>query len=199
VRLTGTDLAAVRGGRAVFAGLSFDVAEGDLIAVVGANGTGKSTLLRLVAGLLPPAAGSVRIDPAGDAPRTGTLHYLGHLDGLKTILTVRQNLAFWQRVWAGGYDAVEAAIDRLGLAHLADLSAGVLSAGPKRRVAIARLLVVPRPVWLLDEPATALDAAAETMLDGLVAAHLAGGGVAMIATHREMSVAPTATLRLGAA
>jgi heme exporter protein A len=199
VRLTGTDLAAVRGGRAVFAGLSFDVAEGDLVAVVGANGTGKSTLLRVVAGLLPPSAGSVRIDPADETPRTGTIHYLGHLDGLKTSLTVRQNLAFWQRVWAGGEDAVEAALDRLGLAHLADLPAGVLSAGQKRRVAIARLLVVPRPVWLLDEPATALDSAAEATLDGLVAAHLAGGGMAMVATHRATGVAPAVTLRMGAA
>jgi heme exporter protein A len=199
LRLTGTDLAAVRGGREVFAGLSFAVAAGDLAAVVGANGTGKSTLLRVVAGLLPPSSGSVRIDPAGEAPRTGTLHYLGHLDGLKTILTVRQNLEFWRRMWGGASGAVDAALDRLGLGHLAELPAGVLSAGQKRRVALSRLLIVPRPLWLLDEPATALDAAAEAMLDELVTAHLAGGGMAMVATHRAMGVAPAVTLRMGAA
>jgi heme exporter protein A len=118
---------------------------------------------------------------------------------LKTILTVRQNLEFWRRVWGGASEAVDAALDRLGLLHLAELPAGVLSAGQKRRVALARLLVVPRPLWLLDEPATALDASAEAMLDGLVTAHLAGGGMAMVATHRATGVAPAVTLRMGAA
>jgi heme exporter protein A len=196
MRLTGSDLIAVRGGRTVFSGLSFTLADGDLLAVTGANGAGKSTLLRLTAGLLPLAAGSVALDPVGEAGISGALHYLGHLDGLKTALTVRQNLDFSKKLWRGG--PIEAVLERVGLASLADLPVGVLSAGQKRRVAIARLLLVERPLWLLDEPATSLDAEAETTLGGLIGAHIASGGMAIVATHRDLSLTPTATLRLGA-
>jgi heme exporter protein A len=193
MRLTATGLTAVRGGRTVFAGLSFAVGAGQALAVTGPNGAGKSTLLRLVAGLLPAAAGSVALDPAGEG---STLHYLGHLDGLKTALTVRQNLSFWRTLWNG--DAVEPALARFGLEPLVDLHVGVLSAGQKRRVALARLLIAKRPVWLLDEPATALDAAAEAMLGAVIAEHLAGGGLAIVATHRPLPI-QSLTLALGAA
>jgi heme exporter protein A len=193
MRLTAEGLSAVRGGRAVFAGVSFAVGPGEALAVTGANGSGKSTLLRLLAGLLTPAAGSVVVEPRGE---DSAIHYLGHLDGLKTALTVRQNLAFWQTLWNGG--PIDPALDRLGIARLADLHAGVLSAGQKRRVALARLLIAKRPVWLLDEPATALDAMAEETLAGVVAEHLAGGGIAVVATHRPLSYA-TRSLALGAA
>jgi heme exporter protein A len=196
--LTASDLAAVRGGREVFSGLSFTLAPGDLVAVTGANGSGKSTLLRVVAGLLRPAAGTLLVEPAGERGVAGITHYLGHLDGLKTALTVRGNLDFWRRLWGGPQEAAEAALDAVGLLHLSDLPAGVLSAGQKRRVAIARLLVAPRPLWLLDEPATALDAAAEANLDRLIAAHLATGGMAMVATHRAGGVPASATLAMGA-
>lgn len=195
MRLTGADLTAVRGGRTVFAGLSFALAGGQLLAVTGANGAGKSTLLRLIAGLLRPAAGMVALDPVGEGGIAGALHYLGHLDGLKTVLTVRENLEFWRRLWGGG--PVDAALDRVGLARLADLPAGVLSAGQKRRVAIARLLLAHRPLWLLDEPATALDTEAEAGLARLIGEHLAGGGMAVVATHRDLPVKPTMTLALG--
>jgi heme exporter protein A len=124
------------------------------------------------------------------------MHYFGHLDGLKPSLTVADNLGYARRLYGGRGD-IEAALEAVGLAHLFDLPAGRLSAGQKRRVALARLLVSERPVWLLDEPATALDAAAETTLGRLIAAHLASGGLAVAATHRPLPVMPAATLALG--
>jgi heme exporter protein A len=125
------------------------------------------------------------------------VHYLGHADGLKAQLTVRENLDFWRRLWGG--EAVEPALAAVGLAHVVDLPAGVLSAGQKRRVALARLLLHRRPLWLLDEPLTALDDRAEAMLGSLLAVHVAGGGMAMVATHRPLPVPVTASLDLGAA
>lgn len=196
MRLSGAGLGAVRGGRTVFAGVGFSVAAGELLAVTGNNGAGKSTLLRLVAGLLPAAAGSVTLEPAETGEVAENVHYLGHLDGLKPALTVRQNLDFWRRIWGAGDPG--AALEGVGLEALADLPVAVLSAGQRRRVALARLLLAKRPVWLLDEPATALDAAAEAGLGRLIAAHLAGGGLAIAATHRDLPIAPSATLRLGA-
>ncbi len=197
MRLTASGLSAVRGGRPVFADLSFTVAPGELLAVTGPNGAGKSTLLRLVAGLLKPAGGTVTL-AGSDEPDIGThSHYLGHLDALKPSLTVRQNLDFWRKLWGGG--DIEAALAAVGLEPLGDLHVAVLSAGQKRRVALARLLVARRLLWLLDEPATALDAAAEAGLGRLIADHLAGGGMAIAATHRNLPVSPTATLALGRA
>jgi heme exporter protein A len=195
MHLTGSGLSAVRGGRTVFTGVSFSLLAGQSLAVTGANGAGKSTLLRLIAGLLTPAAGSIILDPAGEGGIGTRIHYLGHLDGLKTALTVRQNLEFWRTLWKGS--AVEPALARVDLAALADLPVDVLSTGQKRRVAIARLLIAPRPLWLLDEPATALDAAAEATLGRIIGEHLAGGGMAVVATHRDLPLAPMATLALG--
>jgi heme exporter protein A len=197
MRLTVTDLSAVRGGRIVFAGRSFAVEAGQLIAVVGPNGSGKSTLLRIVAGLLPSAAGDISLDPAPDGGIGSVAHYLGHLDALKGALTVRDNLGFWLRLW-GGEGSVNSALAAIDLDYVADLPAGVLSAGQKRRVAIARLLLAKRPLWILDEPATALDAAAEATLGELIDAHLAGGGMAIAATHRDLPRRPHATVDLGA-
>lgn len=198
MRLIATDLAATRGGRAVFAGRTFALSDGDLLAVTGPNGSGKSTLLRLVAGLITPSAGTIRIEPAGEGGIAAVAHYLGHLDALKPALTVRANLAFWHRLW-GGTVAVDDALDAVGLADLGDLPAGVLSAGQKRRAAIARLLLARRPLWLLDEPATSLDAAAEAMLVRLIGDHLASGGMAIVAQHRALAVPVTAELDLGEA
>ncbi len=196
MRLTGEGLAAERGGRTVFVGVDFTVGAGELLAVIGPNGAGKSTLLRVIAGLLAPAAGTVRLEPSADGALSAAVHYFGHLDGLKPGLTVADNLDYARRLYGGGGD-IEAALEAVGLAHLPDLPSGRLSAGQKRRVALARLLVSARPVWLLDEPATALDAAAETMLGGLIATHLATGGIAVAATHRPLPVTPAATLPLG--
>ena len=194
MRLTATGLAAVRGGRQVFADVSFTVGSGELLAVIGPNGAGKSTLLRLICGLLPAAAGTMAFDPADEAGIGGQSHYLGHLDALKPGLTVRQNLDFWRHLWGGG--DIEAALDAVGLEPLGDLPASVLSAGQRRRVALARLLVARRPLWLLDEPTTALDTTAEDGLGRLIADHLAGGGLAIAATHRDLPVTPAATLTL---
>ena len=196
VRLSGSGLVAERGGRVVFTDVGFAVGGGEMLAVTGPNGAGKSTLLRVVAGLLQPVAGAIRIEPEPEAGISGAVHYLGHLDALKPSLSVADNLAYWRRLYGGDGD-IEAALDKLGVAHLIDLPAGRLSAGQKRRVALARLLVAERPVWLLDEPATALDAAAETMLGGLIAAHLATGGLVIAATHRPLPVVPSAALALG--
>jgi heme exporter protein A len=197
MRLTATGLSAVRGGRVVFADLTFTLGAGELFAVTGPNGAGKSTLLRVVAGLLMPAAGTVVLEGTDDAGIGTHSHYLGHLDALKPGLTVRQNLDFWRKLWGGG--DVGAALDAVGLEPLGDLHAAVLSAGQRRRVALARLLVARRPLWLLDEPATALDAAAEAGLGRLIADHLFGGGMAIVATHRDLPVKPAATLSLGVA
>ena len=195
MRLSAANLAATRGGRSVFAGLSFSLTDGEMLAVTGANGAGKSTLLRLVAGLLTPSAGTIALDPAPDDGLMAQVHYLGHLDALKPVLSVRENLAFWRRVWRGG--DIGAALEEVGLGHLDHLPAGALSAGQRRRVAIARLLIAPRPIWLLDEPTAALDAAAEATLGRLIARHRSGGGMVIAATHRDLPATPSATLRLG--
>ena len=195
MRLSAANLAATRGGRSVFAGLSFSLTDGEMLAVTGANGAGKSTLLRLVAGLLTPSAGTIALDPAPDDGLMAQVHYLGHLDALKPVLSVRENLAFWRRVWRGG--DIGAALEEVGLGHLDHLPAGALSAGQRRRVAIARFLIAPRPIWLLDEPTAALDAAAEATLGRLIAGHRNGGGMVIAATHRDLPATPSATLRLG--
>ncbi len=198
VRLSASGLAAVRGEREVFAGLSFSVAGGELLAVTGPNGAGKSTLLRLIAGLIQPAAGEVVLEPESEQKLGSRLHYVGHLDGLKVGLTVRRNLEFWADLW-GSPGTVDTALAAVGLEALAELPVAVLSAGQRRRAALARLKLAERPVWLLDEPATALDAAAEARLGRFLGAHLASGGIAIVATHLDLPVKPTATLALGAA
>jgi heme exporter protein A len=198
MRLIATDLAASRGGRAVFADRSFSLSDGELLAVTGPNGSGKSTLLRVIAGLLPLAAGSIRVEPAGEGGIAAVVHYLGHLDALKPSLSLRDNLDHWRRLWAGSAP-VDHALDAVGLGNLADLPAAILSAGQKRRAAIARLLVVHRPLWLLDEPATSLDAGAEATLSRLLGDHLASGGMAIVAQHRPLAVPATVTLALGEA
>lgn len=199
MRLVADNLTVERGGRIVLDDLSFSVASGELLALTGPNGAGKSTTLRLIAGLIRPGAGAIRLDPADEDGIAAHVHYLGHLDALKSTLSLAENLAFWQRLWRGGGFGVDAALERVGLASLADLPAGILSAGQRRRVAIARILVSDRPIWLLDEPTTALDAAAETILGDLIGEHLANRGIVVAATHRPLPVAPSATVALGRA
>ena len=199
MRLVAENLAAERGGRAVLAGVSFAVASGELLVITGPNGSGKSTTLRLIAGLLRPTGGKLTLDPSQEDGIGASVHYLGHLDGLKPNLSLAENLAFWRRLWRGAGLDTDAALDRVGLAGLADLPAGILSAGQRRRAAIARLLLDHRPIWLLDEPTTALDAAAEKILGDLIGEHLAGDGMVIAATHRSLPVATSATLALGRA
>jgi heme exporter protein A len=196
MRLSASGLAARRGGRPVFDGVSFAVAGGELLSVTGPNGSGKSTLLRIVAGLLAPVAGTVTVDPDPADGIGSEVHYVGHADALKPTLTVGANLTFWRRVLRGA-GSIGDALEAVGMGRLADLPVATLSAGQKRRAALARLLVAPRPLWLLDEPTGALDAAAEAMLGRLLTRHLAGGGIAIAATHRPLPVTAAQRLSLG--
>ncbi len=196
MRLVASDLACIRGGRKVFAGLGFSVAAGEALSILGPNGAGKSSLLRLIAGLVHMAEGRLAIE-GGDAELTiaEQAHYLGHQDALKPSLSVAENLAFWASFLGGG--PLGPALATVGLDRIADLPAAYLSAGQRRRLSIARLISVPRPVWLLDEPTSALDTAAQTMLAELMAQHLAGGGLILAATHMPIGLAVPRELRLG--
>ena len=200
MRLSGRDLACLRGGREVFAGLNFAADSGEALVVTGHNGAGKTTLLRLIAGLLEPAQGEVQLSGgAADASLPEQAHYLGHRDALKPALTVLENLQFWY-AFLGGRDAPAAsALEPVGLAGLAGLPAGYLSAGQRRRLSVARLLAAPQPVWLLDEPTATLDTAGQQRLLGLMQAHLAGGGIIVAATHGPLGLAGAKELRLGTA
>lgn len=198
MRLVATDLSCRRGGRTVFHGLSFAVPAGEAVQVTGPNGAGKSSLLRLVAGLVPADGGALELE-GGDAEAAiaEQAHYCGHQDAFKPSLTVAENLAFWTSFLGGGGEA-RPALARLGLDHLADLPAGYLSAGQRRRLALSRLLTVQRPLWLLDEPTAALDAASQKLLATIMAEHVAKGGLLMVATHMPLGIAAR-ELALGAA
>lgn len=191
-------LAVDRGGRAVLRDVSFRLAPGAAMVVTGSNGAGKSTLLRAIAGLIPRRTGSIGLRLADGLIEVAEhTHYVGHANGLKLSLTVLENLDFFL-AWGGGRGATPAAaLDSVGLGHLADIPANVLSAGQRRRVALARLLVAPRPLWLLDEPATGLDAPSEAWLERLMRDHLATGGLLMAAIHAPLLVGAR-ELRLGA-
>jgi heme exporter protein A len=198
MRLVVEELACVRGGRSLFQGLGFAVAAGEVLAVTGPNGAGKSSLLRLLAGLLPPAAGRIALEGGDPEQTVGTAaHFIGHLDAVKGALTVAENLGFTRALLGGGEMEVETALGLLGLERLAQFPARMLSAGQRRRLALARLLVSPRPLWLLDEPATALDAEGQETLAGLMARHLSGGGLAVVATHSELKIERVVEIRLG--
>jgi len=190
----GRGLACIRGERVVFAGLDFAAGPGEALVLLGPNGSGKSSLLRLMAGLLTPAAGAllwdgvpVTEDAEGHAGRT---HYVGHHDAIKPVLTVGENLRFWARLHAPETaDALAAsALARLGLEHLAGVPGKLLSAGQKRRLNLARLLAAPAPLWLLDEPTTALDRASVKVLEAVLAEHRASGGIVIVSTHLDIDL-----------
>jgi heme exporter protein A len=199
MRLSGRGLRCVRGGREVFAGLDFDAEGGEALAVVGPNGAGKTSLLRLIAGLLAMEGGSVEL-AGGDAELTlpEQAHYLGHRDAMKPALTVTENLTFWSEFFGGTPGDPADAIAAVGLSHAAELPAGFLSAGQRRRLSIARLLAVHRPIWLLDEPTSALDLASQRVFAGLMTAHLARGGLIIAATHAPLGI-DARELRIGGA
>lgn len=191
-------LAIERGGRVLFRDLNLRVAAGEAVAVAGANGSGKTSLLRAVAGLLRPLAGEVVFeggDVAADARRM-ECHLLGHQDGVKGARTAREELLFQSR-WCGATD--EAALDaaqRLGLSRQLELETRRLSAGQKRRLALARLIAAPRPLWLLDEPLAPVDLAGRAVVGELMAAHLQGGGLILAAVHDPLPIT-TRTVALG--
>jgi heme exporter protein A len=194
----GRGLACRRGERLVFAGLDFTVAPGGALALTGPNGSGKSSLLRVMAGLTPPEAGvlgwdgaAVREDPAAHRAR---LQLIGHHDAVKPVLTVAETLAFWAGMRGG--QAVAPALERFGLAALSEWPCRLLSAGQRRRLALARLVASPAPLWLLDEPLTGLDSDAVADLAAAIAAHRAGGGCVVYSTHAPLPLDAVQTLSL---
>ena len=199
MRLVAENLAGERGGEAVFSGIGFALGEGEALVVTGANGSGKSTLLRVVAGLLPAAAGTVRLEAGGERWPTpmAACHHLGHQNGMKIALTVAENLGFWRDFLGEPHCDIPAALEMVGLEAVGHLPFGYLSTGQKRRIAIARLLVAWRPIWLLDEPTAGLDAASERQFGGLMRAHLDDGGIIMAATHVDLGLEGAGELRMG--
>jgi heme exporter protein A len=202
MRLAATGLACVRGGRQVFGGLGFSVASGEALVVTGRNGAGKSSLLRMIAGLVRIAEGRLALE--GGDPELSLAeqsHYLGHQDALKPALTVAENLEFWTRYLGAGEEPGVALtpLAAVELEALADVPAAYLSAGQRRRLSLARLVAVPRPVWLLDEPTSALDRPAQERLSGLMRQHLAGGGLIVAAAHGPIGLDHARELRLGEA
>lgn len=199
MRLLASGLKCVRGGREVFSSLTFEVPAGELLMVTGRNGSGKTSLLRLIAGLLVPAAGSLLLE-GGDAELTlaEQAHYLGHRDALKPALSVAENLRFWGDFLGGEASDAIASLTAVGLDRTAQLPAAYLSAGQRRRLSLARLLAIKRPIWLLDEPTTGLDASGQDMVVGLMRDHVGSGGLIVAATHAPLGLAAK-ELRLGGA
>lgn len=204
--LTGQNLTCVRGDTTVFSALDFDVGPGHAVVVRGANGSGKSSLLRLAAGFLIPAVGELRCDGTLVSDEPGrhltSLHYVGHLNALKPAFTVAENLAFWSRLFgsetnSSTSNADARALDRLGLTPLSEMPTNYLSAGQRRRLALARLIAAPRPLWLLDEPTASLDDAGSETLIEVIAEHRSGGGMVMVAVHGDFAVPDATTVQLG--
>jgi heme exporter protein A len=201
MRLKVTALACRRGHKTIFSGIGFTVGGGDALLLLGPNGAGKSSLLRIIAGLLRPQAGEIALE-GGDHDRTiaEQAHYLGHQDAFKPSLSVAENLQFWTQ-FLGAEPGLEplAALGAVGLIELADLPAGYLSAGQRRRLSMARLICAKRPIWLLDEPSSALDASGQERLLGVMRAHLSEGGIILAATHAPLGLGQAQVLRLGPA
>lgn len=196
--LVARGLCCERGGRLVFAGLDFAVAAGEAMVVTGPNGAGKSSLLRTITGLVAHSAGTLELsggDP--ELPIGAQCHYFGHDNALKSQLTVTENLEFWLHFYGDTGRSVTEALELVDLDTLGHLPAAVLSAGQRRRLALARLLVSHRPIWLLDEPTAALDKASEARLGELMAAHIVGNGLIIAVTHGDLPLAETKSLRLG--
>jgi len=187
MRLAVEGLTCIRGGRKLFRGLSFGLGQGEAIVVTGPNGAGKTSLLRLVAGLLTPAEGRVVVEDSVQMANELS-HFVGHLDAVKGALTVGENLDFGRTLLGGGGIETDAALKKLGIGSLADVPAQILSAGQRRRLALARLLVATRPLWLLDEPSTALDSEGQRTLIQLIVEHRASGGSVIAATHMALDI-----------
>lgn len=201
MKLCVENMALTRAGQEIVSGVSFEVCAGEALVVTGENGAGKSTTLRGVAGLLPLAQGNVSlIDETGKAfenPVREYCHYLGHQNGMKPSLSVRENLDFWQKFMGENLLSIEEALEEVDLTHTLDLPYYYLSAGQKRRVAIARLLVSDRPVWILDEPTSGLDAQSVNLFTSLARAFVADDGILIAATHLPLGLENSKTLEIG--
>jgi heme exporter protein A len=199
MRLVAENLCGERGGEPVFSGIGFSLGKGEALVVTGPNGSGKSTLLRVIAGLLPASEGKVRLEGGSERFPTfaSACHYLGHRHGMKTALTVAENLAFWREFLGDADLEIPEALERVGLGTIGHLPFGYLSAGQKRRAAIARLLVAHRPVWLLDEPTAGLDRASDERFSRLMGEHLRSGGMIVAATHLPLELEGAHELRMG--
>ncbi|HEX4889368.1 MAG TPA: heme ABC exporter ATP-binding protein CcmA [Alphaproteobacteria bacterium] len=213
MRLEGRGLACVRGERQLFSGVNFTLSAGGMIFLNGANGSGKSSFLRLMAGLLRPADGMLLLDDNVVADDWQSLQsqllYIGHQDPVKPAFSAAENLVFWmglagrnieyKRGRGGGLvtDGTHDALAALGIAGLADIPSRLLSAGQKRRLNLARLVAIPRPLWLLDEPSVSLDASGERLLAALIARHRESGGLVIMASHTDFGVNPSLHLHFG--
>ena len=193
-------MACIRGERPVLSGVSFRLEPGGALALLGSNGSGKSSLLRILCGLLRPAGGTLTWDNTpidGDWPaHRSRLHYVGHLDAVKPTLSAAENLESWAR-FRGAARAAPGALEALGIEELADVPGRYLSAGQRRRLALARVVATPAPLWLLDEPTVTLDAESAGRVDNMIAAHRADGGMVIVATHGEIALEGAERLDLG--
>lgn len=204
MRLIVENLVVRRGSRIVIDALSFEAASGEAVLLTGPNGSGKTTLLRSIAGFLTPENGQVSLEGGPEDASPGEQsHYVGHANGIKSGLTAGENLRFWCDYLGGTADRAEKrnriddALERMHLLALEDIPAGYLSAGQKRRLGLARLLVSHRPLWLLDEPSVSLDTASVALLSAIVKEHVANGGLAIAATHLPLGLENPRELRLG--
>jgi heme exporter protein A len=202
MKLIVSDLTSVRGGELIFSDLGFEVSSGEALIITGHNGSGKSTLLRIVAGLLSPASGEITLkgQPEGASPGFSDkafhehCHYLGPDNAMKPALSVDENLTFWRKMDDEPHLEIDEALEFVGLATLAHVPFGHLSTGQRRRIAIARLLVSWRPIWLLDEPTSGLDARSEAQFADLMKAHMEDGGIVVAATHMPLGLENTRSL-----
>lgn len=204
MRLIVENLVVRRGNRIVIDALSFEASSGEAVLLTGPNGSGKTTLLRSIAGFLTPENGQVSLEGGPEEASPGEQsHYVGHANGIKSGLTAGENLRFWCDYLGGTADRAEKrnriddALERMHLLALEDIPAGYLSAGQKRRLGLARLLVSHRPLWLLDEPSVSLDTASVALLSAIVKEHVANGGLAIAATHLPLGLENPRELRLG--
>lgn len=201
MKLSVNNMSVSRAGQAIVENISFELSAGEALVVTGENGSGKSTTLRAISGLLPITAGTVSLaDETGkefENPVREYCHYLGHENAMKSALTVRENLEFWQDFMGEPLLSVNEALEEVDLTHTIELPFNYLSAGQKRRVAIARLLVSDRPVWILDEPTSGLDAQSVNLFSALAQAFCNDGGILVVATHLPLGLARGRTLEIG--
>lgn len=197
MKLVAENLSVNRGIKRVVENLSFEIDQGEALIVTGENGAGKSTLLRAIAGLLPIDGGSVSLQGGKEELLLREqCHYLGHQNGLKTALTVKENLEFWQR-FSGELDfSIQEALEIVDLAHTLDLAVGYLSTGMKRRIAIAKLLITRKQIWVVDEPTAGLDGGSSKMFIDICSAFCADGGILIAATHLPLSLKKSKSLHL---